>query len=271
MEWRSLSEREGWRVPDGPFEGVPQHLSGPLSYWLEQALWKGDAKSSVLEIAPKARVPVKVPYIQRSPVYAIRALLDACEESHEAFLSVIDAALATMPCDTAKLRNILEIGGSAWTVSADGTELRRRIDPVTQQAADKAMAHDDTASEELRNAWAAAYGRNPDGSDAWDHAIKAAEAVLIPLIVPTQTKPTMGHVMGQLRTQGDRWKLVLPGADGSYSVAPLTGILDLLWPNPDRHASGNGKAPTLDEAQAVVQLALTVVQWVRDGAVRRTN
>jgi hypothetical protein len=60
-------------------------------------------------------------------------------------------------------------------------------------------------------------------------------------------------------------KSPLIDADG---IAPLVGMLRLLWPNPDRHA-GQGPAPALEQAQAVVQLATTIVQWTRDGVVRR--
>jgi hypothetical protein len=147
--------------------------------------------------------------------------------------------------------------------------LQRRVAPAMMRAADRAMSPHDVASEELRQAWAAAYGRGPDASDAWDHAIKAAEAVLIPVVVPNQAKATMGHLLGQLRRPENGWRLVLPGADGDHGVAPLVGMLGLLWPNPDRHASGERRTPALAEARAVVQLTLTVVQWARDGVLRR--
>jgi hypothetical protein len=55
--------------------------------------------------------------------------------------------------------------------------------------------------------------------------------------------------------------MLLPGGDSSNLVA----MLELLWPNPDRHAGANTKPPTLDEAQCVVVLAVTLVQWAKLG------
>jgi hypothetical protein len=269
MEWRRLSEREGGRAPDGPYDGVPPHLESPLIDWLRaqfgirEALRSPKAITLVMSVANAARVVVRDSEWSEQVMDSLAA---ACRADAETFLDVIDATLATTRGGDERLRALLEAGGSVWTVAADGKSLRRRVDVAVQQAADRAMSPRDPASDELAQAWAAAYGRNPDASDAWDHAIKATEAVLIPVIVPAQAKATMGHVLGQLRRPENRWELTLPGAGG---VAPLVGMLSLLWPNPDRHASGERRAPTLEEAQAVVQLAVTIVQWTRDGVLRR--
>jgi hypothetical protein len=52
--------------------------------------------------------------------------------------------------------------------------------PAAHDAYERAVAPQDVAGNELQEAWARALGRHPDASDAWDHAIKAVEAVLIP-------------------------------------------------------------------------------------------
>jgi hypothetical protein len=41
----------------------------------------------------------------------------------------------------------------------------------------------------------------------------------------------------------------------------------LLYPNPDRHVGPDHRAAVLDEARAVVQLAVAIVQWGRDGQI----
>jgi hypothetical protein len=46
-------------------------------------------------------------------------------------------------------------------------------------------------------------------------------------------------------------------------------MLRLLWPNPDRHGGTNSRQPSLDEAQAVVHLAVTIVQWARADLLTR--
>jgi hypothetical protein len=190
-------------------------------------------------------------------------------EDEERFLDVLHYTLQ-LPTQKEKptehLEALLASGRSVWRVTPDGLE--RRVDPTAMQAFNAATATQGSASEELADAWSHAYGRNPDASDAWDHAIKADEAVLINVVVPNQTKPTLGHVVQHLRTQGHLWKLLIPGPNADYSVAPLVAMLDLMWPNPDRHGNPQvRRTPTIEEARAVVQLAVAIVHWARDGQI----
>lgn len=53
-------------------------------------------------------------------------------------------------------------------------------------------------SDELNEAWVAAFGRAPNPSDACDRAIKALEELLIPLVIPGVAKPNLGGVAGEL-------------------------------------------------------------------------
>jgi hypothetical protein len=65
---------------------------------------------------------------------------------------------------------------------------------------------------------------------------------------PKQTKPTLGYVVQHLRTQGHLWKLGLPGPNADYSVEPLVSMLDLFWPNPDRHGNPQQRCtPSIEE------------------------
>jgi hypothetical protein len=67
-----------------------------------------------------------------------------------------------------------------------------------------------------------------------------------------------------LVTQSHRWKFVIRGQTKDHSIDPLLHMLRLMWPNPDGHRSPTPEPPaTLEEAQAVVQLAVTIVQWGR--------
>jgi hypothetical protein len=147
--------------------------------------------------------------------------------------------------------------------------MERLVPPKTSAAFEKATDAADLASTELRNAWVAVYGRSPDASDAWDHSIKAVEAVLIPIVTPAKAKATLGDVLGSLAHQGTLWQLELRGHDDSKDVAPLVSMLRLIWPNPDRHGGGASRTPSLDEAEAVSSLAITIVQWARAGVLSR--
>lgn len=202
----------------------------------------------------------------RDPVDMMKELIAAGEANEDVYLDIIDAALSTGRGKPSTIDRILSEGRSMWTVNQEGSALLERVDPVAAEAFIRATEPNDVATEELEEAWTRVYGREPDASDAWDHAIKAVEAVLIPLVAPNQDKPTLGHVIGILRSQADRFTLQLGNDEG---VPTVVSMLKLLWPNPDRHASPqHHRKPEELEARAVVHLAVTVVQWVRDGLIR---
>ena len=125
------------------------------------------------------------------------------------------------------------------------------------------MSPEDSASEEMRIAWANVYGRHPNPSDAWDHAIKAVEEIYRPLVVPKQTKGTLSDVVGQLKNTPHVWHFELG------RIEALEAAMRLMWPNPDRHGGGDKRVPTMQEAEAVVQLAVMLVQWGRTGLLRK--
>jgi hypothetical protein len=137
-----------------------------------------------------------------------------------------------------------------------------------QATLDAAVSVADDISTELREAWTNAFGRNTDPSDAWDHAIKAMENLLIPIVLPNQQNATLGSVLRHLRSQGHLWTMVLPGKNDYNDIGPLVGMLEGIWPNVDRHGgTGPTRPPTEQEARAVVTLAATIVQWHREGWV----
>jgi len=88
-------------------------------------------------------------------------------------------------------------------------------------------------------------------------------------VTPAKAKATLGDVVGTLNSQDHLWRLALHGHDGSQSVAPLVSMLRLMWPNPDRHGGQGSRQPSLVEAQAVVHLAVTIVQWARSDVLSK--
>jgi hypothetical protein len=161
----------------------------------------------------------------------------------------------------------LESGASVWRVGDDYESLTKVVSDEAHATFDAATSVADEAAKELREAWKNAFGRNGDASDAWDHAIKAVEHVLVPAVLPSQPKATLGQVRGLLDSQGSPWKMILPGRDQNHDVAPLVGMLDEIWPNHDRHGGGQTRTPSMEEARAVVTLASTIVQWDREAWV----
>jgi hypothetical protein len=201
-------------------------------------------------------------------------MVDRLRIDSEAVLDLLHYAIQLAPSspyrariDSVELDRILELGGSVWRATAHG--LVRRVDPLAQQAFDAATRPRDSASEELDEAWDRAYGRNPNASDAWDHAIKAVEAGLRPIVIPRQAGGHIGHIVGELDHRGDRFEMPLESKQGLTPIQTLVGMLRLLYPNPDRHVGPDHRVPTLEEARAVVHLAVTIVQWARDGQIVR--
>jgi hypothetical protein len=267
MDWQPLSVREGVSSSRGPYEGVPPHLAPELIRWLQgvfgYTISGGMGYKTMLSVVTRSRIAV--PPVQTTPSHLMNAILNVCLNDDERFLDVVDAALYEQRWgkEGNVVRKMLEVAGSAWTVSVDGASLHRRVDPAAQVSMELATTPNDVASAELTEAWAKAYGRSPNASDAWDHSIKAVEAALIPVVVPKQDKPQLGHVLGQLDRNESQWKLGLTSQQGLTPVQTLVGMLRLVWPNPDRHPAGDRREPSLEEAQAVVHLAVTIVQWTR--------
>jgi hypothetical protein len=283
--WLPLSERDATRLTEALYEGVPLHLRDPLTNWLGRMLLKDagrhlssftvESDQKALRVANKLRLRLPAgddsPSTQREGRYAWQLMEYARQANGKRLLNVVDAVLMDSVNDpigpgTHDLDILLKEGGSAYCVNSSGAGLVRRADPSVTTAYNRAISPHDAASVELKEAWNAVYGRNPDASDAWDHAIKAVEHLLIPIVVPVdrQGKATLGQVLKLLEEKSGDWRLVLHGNDNSKSVAPLISMLRLIWPNPDRHGGSNQRQPSLAESQAVVHLTITIVQWGRD-------
>ncbi|AMW21898.1 hypothetical protein [Mycobacteroides chelonae] len=276
MTWQPLSKRIAGQSSDGPYDGVPAHLLSGVLHW-----FRGLCHSGPNGRIEEVRLHHVVAYL-RFPVGVadgaetiLDALIAKASSDEEFCLDLLDAGLHVWE-DWNRWRAldaILSAGGSIWKVeSVNHTSITRVVGDQVQAAFNAAVTVEDDISAELGEAWSNAFGRNGDPSDAWDHSIKALEEVLIPVVVPNQSKPNLGHVVGQLRNQGHLWQMVIPGKNQDHDVAPLVGMLDMIWPNHDRHGGGSSpkRTPSAEEARAVVTLAATIVQWHREGwAVRK--
>ncbi|MGH8512435.1 MAG: hypothetical protein ACREV8_00495 [Gammaproteobacteria bacterium] len=189
----------------------------------------------------------------------------AIEPDDERYLDCVDAVLnVTRGQDAPRLREILRSGGSAWTVSKDGTQLERRVSESAGQMFEHASMPADSAATELREAWSQAFGRHPNPSDAWDHAIKAVEDVLIPIVTPKMSKANLGSVAGELAAHPEKWDFDLPANGSRGNGETLEGLVRHIWPNPDRHGGAAKRQPTPAEAEAAVQVAVLVVLLCRN-------
>jgi hypothetical protein len=64
-------------------------------------------------------------------------------------------------------------------------------------------------------------------------------------------------------------RTVIEGTNAG-DVAPLAGMIRLLWEGQQRHAGGpNSREQLQEESEMAVHLAATLVQWFTSGAIRR--
>jgi len=214
--------------------------------------------------------------------WAYGQVLEYIAQGDEELLDAVHATLGLLRFSRTVFRDppyedvdrILAAARSEWTATEEG--LVRRADPTAQAAFEQATATPGSASTELKEAWRNAYGRDGDPSDAWDHAIKAVEAILLPTIVPKQDQAKIGQVVGELASSGDKWDVgMLFNQSGSPRTPPtapveaLLGMLRLIYPNPDRHTGSDHRTPTPEESRVVVQLAIAVVQWALEGLISK--
>jgi hypothetical protein len=91
MGWRRLSDREAGRDAEGPYEGVPAHLEGFLSHWLEGRLTKDrpaeEGIQLIMTVAGMSRVAVGGTYNQYSALRELengwRWLLPGADGDHD--------------------------------------------------------------------------------------------------------------------------------------------------------------------------------------------
>ena len=272
-QWQPLNVRRGIKSQPALAEGIPSYLAPSIRAWIEQFVGPPDSFGGTRrDLLLRVGLLAQVSYDPGGDQWdKLSRLIAVGEEDDDTMLNILDTMLhvGSRTNDPNALKVILSEGGSAWAVRLDGEALERRVDPATVAAFAAATAPADAASAELEEAWVKAYGRNPDASDVWDHAIKAVEAVLIPIVCPKTAKATLGNVLGDIKASPARLTMKLATSSTTTgAVETVEAMLRMLWPNPDRHGgSGPTRVPDLDEAQAVLQIAITVVHWVRIGMI----
>ncbi|GIJ52342.1 hypothetical protein Val02_92280 [Virgisporangium aliadipatigenens] len=187
--------------------------------------------------------------------------------------------LATFKAFEGELRALdvlLVDAGSLYRVDMVGRGLARRVDETVQKASSEAVASaKGLAADHLARAWHAAYGVGADPDKAISEAIKAIEEVACPLVEPTKAssnKATLGTAIGELKNSGHKWEILLPDLSGSpRSVDSIVAMMETLW---QAQVSRHGGAPksrpqTREEAEAAVNLAVLLFQWLSTDVLRR--
>jgi hypothetical protein len=185
--------RTGRRKASGPHEGLPPWLHGPVQRWVvakfsgSSLLGLGYEGSRAVAAYIALTHDIKTMSFDDDNAVVDR-VIEAAENDPELCLDVVDATLRFLPeAETnTVLADTLALGGSAWMVAPDGKSLVRRIDPTAVEQFALATSPNHVASQKLAEAWGYAFGRQPNASHAWSDAIKAVEALLIPLVCPNK-------------------------------------------------------------------------------------
>lgn len=265
-----VKPREGRPALEGQYEGIPDNLRGPLTRWLENVYTiRPDALAPEMDEAGLERLAalLRIDLRGTDGYGMLIGILAWTDDDDERLLDVIHYTLQ-IPTRMQKMWNELEIllayGGSVWQATDRG--LQRRVDPTSMEAFSAATAITDRASDHLALAWTGAYGWKPRPASAWHHSIKAVEAGFRSLVCPDNPLAPLSMIIDELKT--GQWRLQVRGQARDYAIDPLIQMLELIWPDPNRLDSAAPEAPaTREEACAIVQLAVAIVQWSRDGQV----
>ena len=286
-DYQPLSERE---KPEsdraGLAEGVPPWLRSSLAAWIMHPLEEADKRNTsgvggvLQEIERNARIQPALNFSGSFPdIYAKTDLENRVKSGDEDMtLNVLDYIVGESPSSMAEqLANILHQGGSVWTIGSTPSGclgLIRRVDATMQQAADQAMSGGQQHHKYLRKAWGEAYGRNPSPDSAYTDAVKAVEAVSIPVVRPLKKPETLGLVIVELRDHPEKFATrLVPSSSPPDSVTVVREMLQLLWKSQwDRHGVDDTSVPltvTQEEAEDALSLAVTLVRWFGTGAIHR--
>ncbi|EUA26310.1 hypothetical protein I548_4410 [Mycobacterium intracellulare] len=195
-----------------------------------------------------------------------------------ALLTFVDFLMSDLPEDHSLLEALEERlieSGSGWRVGtrAGKPGLVQRLPHGVVDAAE-ATVHHGRAGKRLAEAWEAAFGMNPNPSEAYRFAVKAVEDASAPVVIPNDPSPTLGKVNQRIE-QGGKFRLPHlreePGGTTSHDVL-LYNLKQLWWGQYDRHgglqASPLPDDVTQEEAETAVLLAVTLVGWFETGKVQ---
>lgn len=264
-----LSVRRGVREPLKFVDGIPPHLKSALVEWVSGVLHT-EGRYLRAELLSSLVVQLQWPITVMNSGERFSAAVLRMMQDDVAFLDALDLLLhkGASAAQHARLERMLDEGMSVYRVRLDPPGLEERTAEATRSLAVAATTPDDAASEHIKAAWVAAYGRDADPTAAWNSAIKGVEHLLHPIAQPDHATATLGTMAGALRVAPENWTFAIGARDGDTSARPFLRALELVTYEPGRHGT-DPKRATLEQARVVVLQAITIVEWLRAGALVR--
>jgi len=275
-----FSVRRGVRSGDAYaslYEDVPGHMRPSLLGWAAEGIRDYDFDGYL-----QRRLQIDLAERSVKSVYQAAAkddalLLDVVDMILQGMLDVyqggdheIRGQIAVL---VASLDSILNESSSAYSMDlSDQWHLTTRVDDTAKQAFTDAVTQARQASGLLKSAWWATFKRDPDPSTAYRDAVLAVESVACEAFTPNDKRPSLGKAIRHLQNAVDDWTVATLDDQGQSSAATLLAMLRTVWQNHQRHVGEGGTAPepaSQEEAEAVLFLAVTIVQWFERGLVKR--
>jgi|GEM_PF-1131691 hypothetical protein len=288
-----LSVRRGYQPEFSQETGVPDFLWPYLRTWIGKAVENNENSSKImlllsldLHIDIGNNIPLYGLYSESSYGLCMEPITqfldnlysDVNFESGKAELLILDVIdwLLRNDCGSKDaLEMILSRAGHELRVSPEGDCLVERIDPVNWNSYGEVVRPADKASRLMQDAWALAFGRDPNPLEAWSDAIKSIETLLKPIVSPDDSKATIGKMIAALRDKPEKWVCSLP--DRKYGtkdnkitkrgIEILIDTLNVIGYQPNRH--GNETTDAVDDItiRSILFLSVTVLGWLRDGVL----
>lgn len=259
-------------------KGIPGHMRPSLQQWVVSAM-----RNLSLDGYLQRRLQIDV------AARGARSVYDAASKDDVLLLDIVDTILQMLPgLDEAaseyhvrellgsmlvEMDEMLTQSSSAYAVDySDGCRLTTRVDSTAEQAFTDAVTQTQQASGLLRSAWSATFKRDPDPTVAYRDAVLAVESVACEAFIPNDQRPSLGKAINHLRDTIADWNVATLDDQQQASAATLLAMLRTVWQNHQRHVGEGGTPPepaSQEEAEAVLFLAVTIVQWFERGLVKR--
>ena len=262
-------------------QGLPSHANESIYRWLVRGKGLSDYLdwSFMIEFQQAVRVDLGFRVVDSARVDRVLDVLRDMSETHRTWL--VDFELAKIavpkspygpPTRVSEVDKILRDAGSSWTVKV--LQGRYRLAEVLPGAVfdvvESALSSTGKASDLLRSAWNFAFGVNQSPSHAYYDAVRSVEVLSCPLISPKDNIATLGKDIRVLENSLAKWTFVMADSKEGTSVEKVISMMKLLWhSHTDRHGRGDYQDVSIDEAQAAVLLASTLVGWLGKGMLRR--
>jgi hypothetical protein len=261
-------------------DGIPATMAAPLRVWINGQL-KGPFMSSIgvtanLDLAHDVQAALHLDFgAGLSPILLERMMREIYSKGDQTIMRVTDFLLSRLPPaseSVASLAKTLEWSHCKYKVDRSGRTARLSVrlpaglEEVAQTAVDSARE----AGPLLYGAWQYAFGLEPRPAEAMDFAVKAVERAVTPVVCPNHPKPSLGNAVAYVRDQGNWTHNLRVDGDKAPPNTTIHHMLQTLWAGQHyRHVDQNAVPPTLEQAQAHVQLAALLVGWFSSGVVRR--